>query len=77
MSPSPSSSPSKSTSTSATPKPTHTVTENTTLPAKNAGDEEKLAKTGDGFVIPLMTAGIGLIVGGGITLRASRRGAYQ
>jgi LPXTG-motif cell wall-anchored protein len=43
---------------------------------KDAGSGDRLAKTGDGYVVPLMTVGIGLIVGGGITLRASRRSVY-
>ncbi|PZG26943.1 hypothetical protein C1I98_33620, partial [Spongiactinospora gelatinilytica] len=65
-------------SATATPKksarPTRTVVES--VAPVDAEAEDSLAKTGDGYVLPLLTVGIGLILGGGITLRASRRSGY-
>ncbi|MFI9553903.1 hypothetical protein [Nonomuraea endophytica] len=67
-------SPTPTKTTTKSKPPTRTV-QVVVTPAGKA-KKESLAKTGDGYVLPLLTAGLGLIVGGGITIRASRRTGY-
>ncbi|MFC7582723.1 HtaA domain-containing protein [Nonomuraea antimicrobica] len=72
-------SPTSTPTSTSTPKrstpATRTVFESVT-PAGGESVDDTLPKTGDGYVLPLLTVGLGLMVGGGITLRASRRAGY-
>ncbi|WP_203972374.1 HtaA domain-containing protein [Planotetraspora silvatica] len=80
---SPSASPSNSPCASPSPSPSESPSEtptdggpSTTYTTIEAANSNTLAKTGDGFLVPLTMAGVALIVGGVFTLRIARRGGY-